>query len=206
MDLIARMLDATDPRAPRSGHRRERRERTTARGPAAEPGRDQPGQPPGIEITRGDQDRPLGGEMPAVVLEHVLPGQPGQVADSAPRVPTQRVCAIDQAAEAQVGPEGRVVQVATQLGADPPRHPADRFRRETPDGSSRRPGAPAPWPGPRRGPDRAARRSRPRASPRHLRSPRPAPRRYGSSVPSSSSRPVSAARPGLASRTLPAST
>ena len=130
--------------------------------------------------------------------------EPGQVAAAAPRVPAHRVRAVDQSAEAQLGAEGRVVEVAPQLD----RHPMLQVRaiasvreRWAPDHVGQQVerqrqvlGADA---------DRARRSPRPRASRRRPRWPVRSPSASRDVVPSSSSRPVRAARPGLASRSDP---
>ena len=60
----------------------------------------------------------------------VGPGQPVEASHAAARIARQGMRSINQGAEAQLGAEGRVFQVAAQLGGDSSRHPAECLRGE----------------------------------------------------------------------------
>ena len=207
MHLVARMLDATDarPSRPRDGRQRQggptapTASRRTLRSTRRTRRR-------GSKSPATAEDAPLGDEMPTVMFHHVLPRQPGQVAAAAPRIPAHRVRAVHQSAEAQLGPEGRVVEVALQLD----RHPMLKCGRSPGPGmlgaGSCRPAGRASRQDPRPGSGPRRRSRRPRASPRHPRSPARSPSRLGRASPPPAAVPSAAARPGLASRRLPAST
>ena len=123
----------------------------------------------------------------------------------APRVAGVGVVAVNQAAEDQVGAEGRVVAVALQLGRDPPLGPGQRLGRER--GAADHVGQHLErqrqvlGADPHRGPRRPTSSVPPTSS---IASASASADRVG--VPSSSIRPVRNASPGFASRSRPAST
>ena len=63
--------------------------------------------------------------MPAVVGDDVVSGEQADLARSAARVSTQRMCPVDEPAKEQVGEIGRIFQVGFQVGDDPLLGPVD---------------------------------------------------------------------------------
>src|SRR5262249_24116546 len=116
VDLVARLLDAPEPRSTGPGNRGDRGEGPTTGGPSAEGFPDQPGQPAGIEVAGGDHDGALRREVAAVMLLDIRARQPGNLARGAPGIPAHRMGAVDQPPEAQLRTEGRIIQIAPDLG------------------------------------------------------------------------------------------
>ena len=65
-----------------------------------------------------------------MMLEHVGTRQPGEIAHAAARVAHQRVSAMDDGPETQIGTEGGIFQVSGELGGDAVGDPAQGFFRK----------------------------------------------------------------------------
>ena len=151
----------------------------------------------GVEIADGHEERSGRGRSGGVVRDDVVARQQPDIAQAAPRVSAQRVSAVDEPAEEQVGAEGRVFAVGSAARPRSAAWPSRRLRRERPAGEPGRPELDTPGQGPRRGPAARCRPGRRPASRPRPRSPRPAPCAERFWVPSSSSRPVRYETPGL---------
>ena len=88
-------------------------------------GLDQVRQRSGLEISDGHEKRTVGPEIPAVVRDHIVASQQPDIAQASSRISTQRVRAVDETPEDQVGMTGRIFPIVLQLGQNPLLGPFD---------------------------------------------------------------------------------
>ena len=87
-------------------------------------------KPPRIEVADGHQDGVFRSKVTVMVVQCVLSGEPSNFANSAARVARQGMVAVDEAAKAHLGAEGRIFQVASIFSGDSLGDPAHRVGGE----------------------------------------------------------------------------
>ncbi len=84
----------------------------------------------GIKVADRHQEGVVRPEEAAMVVEHVVERQRGDLARVPPGIASIGMIAVDQASEQQFGPEGGVVTVPLKLGGGATTSPRQLFRRE----------------------------------------------------------------------------
>src|SRR5271165_2917094 len=115
VNLLAGMLDPAHPHFPRLLQGGQRDYRLTPRRPGTEMGLDQARQRSGLEIADGHEKRTVGLEIPTVMRDHIVASQQPDIAQAPSRISTQRVRAVDEAPEDQIGMTGRIFPIVLQL-------------------------------------------------------------------------------------------
>jgi hypothetical protein len=112
MHLLALVMNASHPGTARLRHWRRRRQEPVARRPLTETGFDLADQAARIEIADHGKDCILRPEVTAVMGQDIAPCEAVALADDASRITGEGMGSVDQTAEGELGPEGRVFQVA----------------------------------------------------------------------------------------------